>query len=430
MRILHVVITPLRSADTYRRWVHLVLGGVLFFPFLIAALVVFTLVGADGVPAVDAAVGWRGPAAFVVAVAVGASTAWLPAVRAPQLQVARHLLGGALSRDPVAATVLGSGIRAVLWLALHLTVGFAVSLGTMIGLTEAALLALAPIVADPVSLLDGVWRFLDETAFVGAARWRAPLAGAALVLLVTYGVALVGALAARLAPILLGPSAADRLAAAELHADDLSRRNRLAAELHDSIGHALSVVTLQAGAAARVIDHDPAFARAALDAIAEQARTATAELDHVLGVLRDERASTAPARTLMDLEPLVEAVRTTGADVRLTTHGLLDAVPAVVSREAYRICQEALTNALRHGEASTPVTVGLDVEAARLRVTIANASAVLRSRAGGGRGLATMRERVRLLGGHLDAGMQDGTWRLVAVMPWEARHEFGEESTP
>ncbi len=94
-------------------------------------------------------------------------------------------------------------------------------------------------------------------------------------------------LLARWAPELLGPTPADRLAAAEQRAADLAVRNRLARELHDAVGHALSAVTLQASAARRVLDHDPEFVREALAAIEDTTRRTVGELDAVLGVLRE-----------------------------------------------------------------------------------------------------------------------------------------------
>lgn len=107
-------------------------------------------------------------------------------------------------------------------------------------------------------------------------------------------IVVAGALLSRAAPWFLGPSAAERIAAMESEAVKLAERNRLARELHDSVGHALSVVTLQAGAAGRVLDSDPAFAREALGAIEESARAALEDLDHVLGLLRDDPSRPAP----------------------------------------------------------------------------------------------------------------------------------------
>lgn len=412
---------PLRSADTYRRWVHLILGGSLFVPFCVAVLVLASLVTGEGVASADQGFGGVGLAAAAVAVVLGGATVWLPSVRIWQHQLARSLIRGPLADDPVVPDDSArTRWRAALWTALHLAIGFLVSIATMATLTEAALLALSAVVDEPATMVsDGLW-FLAEGAPAGPSRLLGPIVAAVLVVATTTLVALIGVGAARLAPVLLGPSTADRLTAAEARAAQLTSRNALAGELHDSIGHALSVVALQAGTASRVIDHDPAFARRALEEIAGHARTAAAELDHVLGALREERPTTAPQRTLQDLPQLVEAARTAGAEVSLEGTGSLQSVPSVLSREAYRVCQEGLTNALRHGEAGAPIDVAVTVEEARLRLAITNRSPRRRTaQGGGGRGLAGMRERISALGGEFESGAQGSTWRLAAAFPLE-----------
>ena len=114
-----------------------------------------------------------------------------------------------------------------------------------------------------------------------------------------YVAAGVGALLARLAPALLGPSPAEQIAI-------LAERNRVARELHDSVGHALGVVSIQAAAAERVLDSDPQFAREALRHIAASAREGQRDLDHALGLLRDDspprrRAPARPGPAARDL---------------------------------------------------------------------------------------------------------------------------------
>jgi signal transduction histidine kinase len=420
---LRAVTAPLRSADTYRRWVHLVLGGALFVPFCVAVLVLATLLTGDGVGSAEDGFGPLGIVAIVAAGGLGAATAWIPSVRALQHQLARSLIRGPLAQDPVVpADSPRTRWRAAAWTALHLVVGFGVSIVTMVTLTEAALLALSAVVAEPTTMLsDGLW-FLTDGPPAGAARLAGPAVGAALIVATIAAVALFGAGAARLAPVLLGPSTADRLAAAEARATQLTHRHQLATELHDSLGHALSVVALQAGAAARVLDQDPAFARRALEAIAQHARDAAGELDHVLGALREERPATAPQRTLDDLSQLVETARTAGADVSLDQRGPLDTVPPALSREAYRVCQEGLTNALRHGIPDAPIGVSVVVQGDDLRLAITNrAPRRAGTRTGGGHGLVGMQQRIAVLGGELESGVRGGTWRLAAAIPLETR---------
>ena len=160
------------------------------------------------------------------------------------------------------------------------------------------------------------WRPGPGAAPLGSRRtWRpgAPSASSRCVALTQFPLALVplvwvaagaGALLARLAPVLLGPTPAERIAI-------LAERNRVARELHDSVGHALGVVSIQAAAAERVLDRDPAFAREALRHIAASARDGQRDLDHVLGLLREEPS--APAPDLGDLDGCSTRTRSSSA---------------------------------------------------------------------------------------------------------------------
>ncbi|MDA2807294.1 sensor histidine kinase [Nocardiopsis suaedae] len=422
MGILRAAAAPLVSARTYTRWVYLVLGGALFTPFFIAVFVLMSLVTPWGpTPGSDqSGLGGEGYIGTAVAALLGGATGFIPGVHAAQSQVARSLLGGPLADEPrLAGADWRTRVRGACWLALLFAVGLGVCLATMVVLTDAASLALIPLFGSAPDLGQRI--ILVDWSPSGAERWAAPFAGAGLLVLFVYAVALLGAGASRLARPFLGASAADRLAAVRARAADLGERNRLAAELHDSIGHALSVVALQAGAASRVIERDPEFARGALEAIADQARTATAELDHVLGLLREKApGDRAPQRALADVPHLVEAARTAGTEAEYTARGPVGEVPPVVSRELYRICQEGVTNALRHG-AGGPVRVRVDAADGRVRVEVVNPCAGRRPRRrGGGRGLEGARERVRLLGGELRAGAEDGVWRLEADIPWKS----------
>jgi len=209
--------------------------------------------------------------------------------------------------------------------------------------------------------------------------------------------AAAGALLARLAPVLLGPTPAERMAI-------LAERNRVARELHDSVGHALGVVSIQAAAAERVLDRDPAFAREALRHIAASARDGQRDLDHVLGLLREEPA--APAPDLGDLDRLLDPDA-------IDLSGDLHRVPGAVSREAYRIIQEGLTNAARHGDGSPAVRLAVTDD--RIEVELTNPLGT--ARPGGGRGLRGIEERVATLRGRMAAGSEAGVWRLKVELP-------------
>jgi signal transduction histidine kinase len=239
------------------------------------------------------------------------------------------------------------------------------------------------------------------------------LIGLVLLVALVYTVAGLGALAAIMAPVLLGPSPAERIAALEAEAGELAERNRLARELHDSVGHALTVTTLQAAAAQEVLDSDPEFVRRALRAVEETGRAAMADLDHVLGLLREAAPGTGAQRTLADLDRLVAGT------VSSTVAGDLAGVPAVISREGYRIVQESLTNAARHAP-GRPVSLSLSVTGGGLAIEAVNPlPGAVPPREG--RGLTGMRERVGLLGGRMTAGPEDGVWRVAVRLPLGGR---------
>ncbi|MCO8270055.1 histidine kinase [Actinoplanes sp. TRM 88003] len=240
---------------------------------------------------------------------------------------------------------------------------------------------------------------LAVLSIAGQEKLLGPVPGVAvglgLLVITLYATAGLGSLAATMAPVLLGPSPA-----LEAQERKLAERNRLARELHDSVGHALTAVTIQSGAARTVFDSDPAFARQALQNIEELGRTALEELDAVLGLLRD-----AGAPTLRDLDRLLTAA----VDARVDDVE----VPAPISREAYRIVQEGLTNAAKHGTGRPTLRItGPDDLVIEITNTVGPSLP-----GGGGRGLAGMRERVRLLGGTLRAGADEGVWRVVARLP-------------
>ncbi|MFB7188506.1 sensor histidine kinase [Streptomyces sp. NPDC056230] len=229
-----------------------------------------------------------------------------------------------------------------------------------------------------------------------------------------------------LAPRLLGPSSAERLALAAERELRLAERNRLAHELHDSIGHTLTAATIQAAVAGEILSADPVAARAALRSIEESARAALEDLDYVLGVLREEKAETAPTRTLADLPELLDRLRHAGAVVEPEFSGEPAQVQGTLSRAAYRILQEGLTNALRHG-AGGPIEVRVAAAPHGLELSVVNrigaGTGTDRGTGPGafptsGHGLPGLAERVRLLHGEIEAG-PDGPerWRLAVRLP-------------
>jgi len=211
-------------------------------------------------------------------------------------------------------------------------------------------------------------------------------------------------------------AAAERLATQQARTERLLERTRLAAELHDSIGHALTVTLLQAGAAREVADRDPAFVAGALAAIQDSARHAAVDLERVLGLLR-ETAQPPAAPTLVDLDRLVQSAEAAGARVDVQVSGPVADLPPVLSREGYRILQEALTNALRHA-GPVPVQLHVDVGAESLTLGVRNPTpAALPATAGTGSGVRGLRERAAVLGGTAEAGRVEEGWRVAVRLP-------------
>ena len=396
------VLAPLVRGSTYRRGVHLLLGSVIVLPYVLLAVVFVSLLTSDDVPR---------PATWLViliGVGIAVTPAFLGGTRAVEIVAARGLLGVDLP-DPAGPADRETTLRGALWFGLHLVFG---------GLVGFALFSALPMALVFVLQLFGG----DATSRAGLplAGWSPgalTAVGVVLLVLLGYAVAGLGALAAQLAPTLLGPSQAQRIAALEARAGQLVERNRLARELHDSVGHALTVTTLQAAAAQRAL-HDPEFVKRALVAIEETGRSAMEDLDHMLGLLRaaERTDRPGPQRTLADVDRVVADVTGAGLRVTLTRDGLIATVPAAVSREGYRIVQEALTNAVRHA-GPVPVTVHIAVVDRSLRIDVANPV----TRAGRadptGRGLAGMRERVDVLGGRMTAGPADGRFTVAVRLP-------------
>ncbi|MGW0559210.1 sensor histidine kinase [Streptomyces sp. NPDC003016] len=396
------------------RWVHLILGGALSMPyFLLGSVFVGPFIG-NGDVFTSTSLQF---AAFGIALPVAALTAFFPLVRPLSAGAVRALCGvpdGQLADGPARSGA--ARVRTAGWFTLHLGVGGIISGMTLAVPPFAGALILLPLLTSVRGAPAGLPEVLDHTW----AMALAPVAGAAMLVALAACAAAAGALLARCAPVLLGPAPADRLAAAERRAADLAVRNRLARELHDSVGHALSAVTLQAGAARRVLDSDVGFVREALTAIEETTRRTVGELDAVLGLLRqgEDAGGDLPGPTLDALDGLLAR---SGVRVAYTQDGDPAArAPEPVSREAYRIVQEGLSNALRHGGAA-PVSLRIALRGEELEIVMENPlpapgrAPVVRP--GGGRGLPGTAERATLLGGRAEAGPHGDVWRLTARLP-------------
>ena len=244
-------------------------------------------------------------------------------------------------------------------------------------------------------------------------------AAAALVFLALNAVDGFAAIHRILAGALLGPSANDELVRLRADTARLGARADLARDLHDSVGHSVTAIVLQASAARRVLETDQAFVAGALEAIEEQGRDAMDELDRVLAVLRDEPSGMRPPSGLADIDDLVGRTRAAGLPITLERRGDLAAVPQAIGREGYRVLQEALTNVLRHASgATTSAVVAEGAEGLEIVVVNGPGTAIVPGRESGGRGLRGIAERVGAVGGTLEHGPDgSGGYRLRAMFP-------------
>ena len=224
-------------------------------------------------------------------------------------------------------------------------------------------------------------------------------------------------LAARAAPAFLGPTAADRLELAEARLAAEAEHTRLARDLHDGIGHALTIIAVQTAAGRRVLEADPATAARALAAAEEVARDALEDLDGVLAALRDPGERPGPEPGVDRLPTLLAAHREAGLAVMAEIDDL-PALPPLVSGTVYRVVAEGLANAQRYAGAGD-IILRVEGGPGTVRVLGRQPAARRRRSAGGtgGRGLVGVRERVAVLGGTVEAGPQDGRWRLRATIP-------------
>ncbi|MFI6789366.1 sensor histidine kinase [Nonomuraea sp. NPDC050383] len=210
----------------------------------------------------------------------------------------------------------------------------------------------------------------------------------------------------------------ERARAADRRAARAEERSRIARELHDVVAHHVSVMTVQASAARRVLASDPELAGEALSAIEETGRMALTEMRNIVGVLRaGARAELGPQPGTRDLPALVEQMREAGLATGLTVQGPPGPIPAGVDLAAYRLVQEGLTNALRHAGAGATARVTVRHEPHELDVRVEDDGRGAdggwgadggRGADGTGHGLVGIRERVALYGGILSIGPRPG----------------------
>lgn len=197
-------------------------------------------------------------------------------------------------------------------------------------------------------------------------------------------------------------------------------RNRIARELHDVIGHSVSIMTVQASAVRRMLREDQAVEREALETVEATGRQALAEMRRMVGVLREsgEPADLAPAPGLVQLPGLVEQFRSAGLPVQVAVTGQEQPLAPGLDLTAYRLVQEGLTNALRHAGAAVRAEVSIGYASDRLELAIRNDGGPVAPGAETGHGLLGLRERVSVYGGSLVAQPRpEGGFELLATLP-------------
>ncbi|GAA3146014.1 sensor histidine kinase [Streptomyces rectiviolaceus] len=397
---------PLTRAVTYTRWLHLLIGSAIAF------------MGAFITPGLSSpSFGqWAQIALQPIPLVVGAALLLASLRSAEGLQARLMLFPGQHARVPGGDEHPGISVapsaswrdrgRTALWAVLRLEAGCAAVFVTVQLLGTA--LALIGTTSEPGEA-SGLLIPLPDQNPLNALLVPIPVA-VLLAVMVVSGRLMTGA-----ARQLLGPSPKERLAALEERTEQLLERNRIARELHDSIGHALTVAVVQAGAARAAAD--PEFTDRALDAIEETGRAALEDLERVLRVLREDERPASGRPTLADAGQLLDSARASGAKVDTEVTGPLERLPGPVSREAYRMLQEALTNVLRHS-GPVPVRVRLAVGDAALEIDVRNALPQGGEVTGrGGSGLRGIRERATLLGGRATTGPREGEWQVHVELP-------------
>ncbi|OZC72331.1 two-component sensor histidine kinase [Rhodococcus sp. 06-462-5] len=194
-------------------------------------------------------------------------------------------------------------------------------------------------------------------------------------------------------------------------------RNRIARDMHDIVAHSLAVVIAQADGARYVRAVDPAAVDTALTTISDTAREALSDVRVLLGQLRHSQGDL-PNPTPDDLERLFDQVRATGLTIDSSIDTTSVSLGAGAHLALYRIAQESLTNALRHGDPDKPVTVTIESDPAGIELTVRNTVRSVRSASeSGGHGIAGMKERASLAGGMCTASGDGSSWTVTAWLP-------------
>ncbi|MEV7647187.1 histidine kinase [Arthrobacter sp. NPDC089319] len=396
-----------RAGRIFRHFVFMMIGALLAVPYIVV------FIWATQLAAVSPA---NAAVAFTVLVLLLAVPAALSATRALERTAVGELLAVKLA-EPAGPVTRQRRLRGAVWYLVHLMAG---------GLTLVAIAFAAPLVISVVilpllgnansanELSAAVVPFTDDTT---AALWSLGLGTGVIIFTILTALALP-----HWATLLLGPSPAERRVLEEEQARLEAKRNELARELHDSVGHALTVTTLQATAAEALMGRDPEEAARAMRAVADTGRSALAELDRVIGILRAPGVPAENPAGLRQLPGYLDHMEDQGLQVKREFETqTLEQVPAAASAPAFRILQEGLTNALKYASPREAV-LHIELNGQRLQIQLVNP--VVQSataRRASGRGIAGMQERARLAGGSTRSQLAQGRWTLSVDIPLQER---------
>ncbi len=415
---------PFAQKRTYVRLVYLLFAfplGVAYFVGLVGGIAVGNglVIVWVGVPIlVGVAAGWRALAGFERRLAISMLGASIDPTPSP-LPEAEDIWGRvkALVGDPFTWRSLG-------WLFLRFPLGIISFVIIVVLLSVAGAGLSSPFVLRFAERVE-VWPDFIIDRPVEA--WPLVLFGLVVLVVMPHVINALAGIHRRGAEVLLGRSIREireRARELERRTTVLEERTRLAQELHDSIGHTITVTTLQAGAAGHVFEDDPEFARRALGEIEASGRRALSELDRILGILRDEEAGERePPPGIDQIGRLFQDARGAGLPVEMAQSGPIAAVPDEVGRALYRILQEALTNVLKHaGAVETAVTLAVGEDKVSLTVLNEAPTGLTptdEESSGSARGLIGVEERTIAYGGTLQHGpTPEGGYCLKVVLPF------------
>ena len=419
---MRALLGPWASSRMYAEFAYLVLAfplGLAYFVFLVTGV----SVGAGLI------VVWVG-----VPMLLGMLLSWRALGRFERL-LHRSLLG--VEIDEPHTSIRGDGSlwqrtkrlledsvtwRTLLWLLIRFPAGVIVFVVVVTFLaTSLGLIALGAGAALGLDFAEGS-KFLEwEIPPFGEVDDRfALLVGGLLLLVLPPIVRGLAGFHAVVGAALLGPSLRAREQELQARTTVLEERTKLAHELHDAVGHTVTLMTVQAGAGRKVFDSDPVFARSSLETIEVSGRRALAELDHILGLLReDEGGGSAPPAGLDRLPELVREVGDVGLVATLKVTGERPQLPPGLDSSAYRIVQEALTNVLKHAGAA-PATIHVEYQSAALVIEVIDEGTASQTFVSGraGQGLIGIRERAAVFGGQVEVGPRPtGGYRVWVRFP-------------